>query len=106
MTIKVLLTVGMWMACAKYHPTFGIRGTEIKGATFPEQLVDLGRGWEWWPSLVWQFIWSWIVSRPPSWWIHSTTHVLTMLSSLRPFSSTVHGRFEILSVGGRRQSAA
>lgn len=52
----------MWLVCRKYHPTFGIPGTEIRGETFPEQLIDLGRGWEWWPSVLWQFIWTWIVS--------------------------------------------
>ncbi|QPG98294.1 hypothetical protein C2857_007463 [Epichloe festucae Fl1] len=59
---QILLTVAMWFACKKYHPTFGLPGTEIKGATFPEQLVDLGRGWEWWPSLVWQLVWTWMVA--------------------------------------------
>lgn len=51
----------MWFACKKYHPTYGIPGTEIRGETLAEQFVDLGRGWEWWPSVLWQFIWSWMV---------------------------------------------
>ncbi|KAF5025125.1 hypothetical protein F66182_2826 [Fusarium sp. NRRL 66182] len=62
MVFQVLLTVGMWLACRKYHPTFGIPGTELRGATLPEQLVDLGRGWEWWPSVLWQVAWTWIVA--------------------------------------------
>ncbi|UKZ81774.1 hypothetical protein TrVFT333_009547 [Trichoderma virens FT-333] len=62
MIIQVLLTVGMWVACRKYHPTFGIPGTELRGATIPEQLVDLGRGWEWWPSVLWQVVWTWIIA--------------------------------------------
>ncbi|KAL3952516.1 hypothetical protein ACCO45_012459 [Purpureocillium lilacinum] len=62
MVLQVLLTVGMWLACKKYHPTYGIPGTELKGATIPEQLEDLGRGWEWWPSVLWQVIWTWIVA--------------------------------------------
>ncbi|RFU77876.1 type G- coupled receptor [Trichoderma arundinaceum] len=62
MIIQVLLTVGMWLACRKYHPTYGIPGTELRGATIPEQLVDLGRGWEWWPSVLWQVIWTWIIA--------------------------------------------
>lgn len=60
-TLKCLLTTGMWVACKKYHPTFGIPGTEIRGDNIVEQLIDLGRGWEWWPTLLWQFIWTWIV---------------------------------------------
>ncbi len=59
---QILLTVGMWVACKKYHPSFGIPGTEIQGETLEEQIVDLGRGWEWWPSVLWQFIWTWIVA--------------------------------------------
>ncbi|KAG5935611.1 hypothetical protein E4U59_005518 [Claviceps monticola] len=60
--VQILLTIVMWLACKKYHPSFGMPGTEIKGSTFPEQLVDLGRGWEWWPSLLWQLAWTWIVA--------------------------------------------
>ncbi|KAG6108548.1 hypothetical protein E4U31_007573 [Claviceps sp. LM219 group G6] len=61
-TVQILLTIVMWLACKKYHPSFGMPGTEIKGSTFSEQLVDLGRGWEWWPSLLWQLVWTWIVA--------------------------------------------
>ncbi|KAG5936798.1 hypothetical protein E4U60_002343 [Claviceps pazoutovae] len=60
--VQILLTIVMWLACKKYHPSFGMPGTEIKGSTFTEQLVDLGRGWEWWPSLLWQLVWTWIVA--------------------------------------------
>lgn len=52
----------MWFARKKYHPTYGIPGTGLRGATIPEQVANLGRGWEWWPTLVWQFTWAWIVS--------------------------------------------
>ena len=62
MNFQFVLAVGMWLACKKYHPTYGVPGTEIKGATLPEQVIDLGRGWEWWPSVVWQFIWAWIIA--------------------------------------------
>ncbi|KHN95204.1 Regulator of G protein signaling superfamily [Metarhizium album ARSEF 1941] len=62
MVAQIALTVGMWFACKKYHPTFGLPGTQIKGDTLPEQLADLGRGWEWWPSLVWQVVWAWMVA--------------------------------------------
>ncbi|KAK8913148.1 hypothetical protein VCV18_011620 [Metarhizium anisopliae] len=62
MVAQVLLTVGMWFACKKYHPTYGLPGTQIKGDTLPEQLADLGRGWEWWPSVLWQVVWTWIVA--------------------------------------------
>ncbi|KAL6703481.1 hypothetical protein ACN47E_009655 [Coniothyrium glycines] len=60
--VQTFLAISMWIACKKYHPSFGIAGTEIKGDTLLEQLIDLGRGWEWWPSVVWQFFWTWGVA--------------------------------------------
>ncbi|KZM22623.1 uncharacterized protein EKO05_0009652 [Ascochyta rabiei] len=62
MVFQVILTIGMWAACRKYHPGFGIAGTEIKGESLQEQAINLGRGWEWWPSVVWQFVWTWMVA--------------------------------------------
>ncbi|PLB49733.1 hypothetical protein P170DRAFT_447335 [Aspergillus steynii IBT 23096] len=62
MVLQFILSVCMWLACAKYHPTYGIPGTELKGSTVPEQILDLGRGWEWWPSMLWQVIWTWIAA--------------------------------------------
>ncbi|KAI5923930.1 putative GprK-type G-protein coupled receptor protein [Camillea tinctor] len=63
MVLQVLLTVGMWFACQKYHPTFGIPGTELTpGMPIEQQLLELSRGWEWWPSALWQVIWTWIIA--------------------------------------------
>lgn len=62
MAFQCLLTAGMWLACSKYHPGFGVPGTEITGESLPEQLIDLGRGWEWWPTVLWQFVWTWMVA--------------------------------------------
>ncbi|KAG5928309.1 hypothetical protein E4U42_000851 [Claviceps africana] len=62
MIFQIFLTIAMWLACQKYHPTFGLPGTQVKGSTVPEQVADLGRGWEWWPSLLWQLVWTWIVA--------------------------------------------
>ncbi|KAF4820060.1 hypothetical protein CGCSCA5_v004136 [Colletotrichum siamense] len=61
MLLQLLLTVVMWLVSRKYHPWFGIPGTEAKG-TEAEQKVEKGRGWEWWPSVFWQFLWAWIVA--------------------------------------------
>jgi hypothetical protein len=62
MVFQIILTTAMWLLCSKYHPGYGLPGTEITGATLPEQLIDLGRGWEWWPSVLWQFAWTWMVA--------------------------------------------
>ncbi|OAA80940.1 Regulator of G protein signaling superfamily [Akanthomyces lecanii RCEF 1005] len=62
MAVQVFLTLACWFAVKKYHPTYGLPGTEMKSTTLPAQVAELGRGWEWWPSLVWQFIWTWIIA--------------------------------------------
>ncbi|KAJ4324956.1 hypothetical protein N0V94_001010 [Neodidymelliopsis sp. IMI 364377] len=62
MLFQIILCFGMWVACSKYHPGFGVAGSGITGESLQEQIVDLGRGWEWWPSVLWQFVWTWMVA--------------------------------------------
>ncbi|KAK3392866.1 hypothetical protein B0H63DRAFT_2793 [Podospora didyma] len=62
MVVQLLVVVVVYMISRKFHPTFGIPGTEVKGATPMEIAIQQGRGWEWIPSLIWQFVWSWIVA--------------------------------------------
>ncbi|KAF9876851.1 hypothetical protein CkaCkLH20_05697 [Colletotrichum karsti] len=61
MLLQLLLTVFMYLISRKYHPWFGIPGTEAKG-TPEQQKVEMGRGWEWWPSVFWQFFWAWLIA--------------------------------------------
>ncbi|KAK1985854.1 hypothetical protein LZ30DRAFT_778769 [Colletotrichum cereale] len=61
MLVQLLLTVVMYLVSRKYHPWFGAPGTEVKG-TPTQQKVEMGRGWEWWPSVFWQFVWAWVVA--------------------------------------------
>lgn len=89
----------MWLACRKYHPTFGIPGTELRG-TLQEQILELGRGWEWWPSALWQVLWTWIVCIDPS--IIRTSNLRRLLL----FSFGELGGFAILSDGVCKQLAA
>ncbi|CAI6094364.1 unnamed protein product [Clonostachys chloroleuca] len=75
MILQVVLAIGMWMACRKYHPAYGIPGTGIHGDNLSEQIIDLGRGWELWPSVLWQVLWAWVVAPILTWraWgIHDT----------------------------------
>ena len=65
----------MWLAFRKYHPSFGARGTEIKGATIQEQAANMERGGEWWPSVFWQLLWTWVIAPVliwQAWNIHDT----------------------------------
>lgn len=60
--IQIVVTIGTWLACKKYHPTFGVPGTGLKHGTVEEQMWWLNQGWEWWPTIVWQFFWTWILA--------------------------------------------
>ncbi|KAL5333691.1 hypothetical protein BJX70DRAFT_48018 [Aspergillus crustosus] len=63
MVVQIFLTVLMWLISRKYHPSFGIPGTEVPGNPTPmEILVEQGRGWEWWPGVAWQVFWAWIAA--------------------------------------------
>ena len=57
----------------------------------PAQVAELGRGWEWWPSLVWQFIWTWIVSEAhlTQRYTMLTAHRLRLSSSIEPGVSVI-----------------
>ncbi|KAL2133273.1 hypothetical protein VTI74DRAFT_2616 [Chaetomium olivicolor] len=62
MVVQLVVVVVVYMVSRKFHPDFGIPGTEATGSTPLEIAMKQGRGWEWWPSIVWQFVWAWIVS--------------------------------------------
>jgi hypothetical protein len=62
MLFQIILCFGMWAVYSKYHPGFGVAGSDITGGSLQEQIADLGRGWEWWPSVLWQFVWTWMVA--------------------------------------------
>ncbi|KAJ3453398.1 hypothetical protein MRS44_017645 [Fusarium solani] len=66
MGFQVLLTLFMYLISRKFHPSFGILGTEISG-TEDVQKLQIRRGWEWWPSIFWQFFWTWIVAPYTLW---------------------------------------
>ncbi|KAJ5314244.1 Glucose/ribitol dehydrogenase [Penicillium atrosanguineum] len=59
MVVQIFLTVLMYLISRKWHSSWGIPGTEVTG-TIMEQRAEQGRGWEWWPSVAWQFFWSWV----------------------------------------------
>ncbi|KAJ6443473.1 Mannan endo-1,6-alpha-mannosidase [Purpureocillium lavendulum] len=61
MFVQLMLTILMYIISRKWHSSWGIPGTEVTG-TEMEQKMEMGRGWEWWPSVFWQFLWAWIVA--------------------------------------------
>ncbi|OAA44150.1 Regulator of G protein signaling superfamily [Metarhizium rileyi] len=61
MGFQLFLTILMWTISQKFHSGWGIPGTEVSG-TEMEQKMKMGRGWEWWPSIFWQFVWAWVVA--------------------------------------------
>ncbi|KAK1752778.1 hypothetical protein QBC47DRAFT_62761 [Echria macrotheca] len=62
MTCQLVVVVFIFMISRKFHPDFGIPGTEVYGSTPVEIAIQQGRGWEWWPSLFWQFLWAWVIA--------------------------------------------
>ncbi|BCR99996.1 uncharacterized protein AKAW2_50338S [Aspergillus luchuensis] len=64
--VQVFLTVLMWLISRKWHRTWGIPGTEVHG-TEMQQTSEMGRGWEWWPGVLGQVFWSWIVGPVVLW---------------------------------------
>ncbi|KAI6351176.1 hypothetical protein MCOR25_010093 [Pyricularia grisea] len=62
MALQFLLLVTMYLLSRKYHPSFGIPGTEVTTTNPLERIMQLYSGWEWWPSILWQFFWAWIVA--------------------------------------------
>ncbi|KAG6006895.1 hypothetical protein E4U21_006614 [Claviceps maximensis] len=61
MACQLFLTILMYLISRKFHYGWGLPGTEISG-TDMEQKVKMGRGWEWWPGIFWQFVWAWLVA--------------------------------------------
>jgi hypothetical protein len=59
MGFQLFLTLFMFIVSRKFHSEFGIPGTETTG-TPDEQKSQASKGWEWWPSVFWQFLWAWI----------------------------------------------
>ncbi|KAM7215432.1 hypothetical protein V8F06_009192 [Rhypophila decipiens] len=62
MTMQLLAVVIIYLVSRKFHPEFGIPGTEVTGSSPQEISMQQGRGWEWWPSLFWQFLWAWVIA--------------------------------------------
>ncbi|KAK3342039.1 hypothetical protein B0T25DRAFT_466141 [Lasiosphaeria hispida] len=62
MAVQLFVVVLIFMISRKFHSSFGIPGTEVTGTTPMEIAMQQGRGWEWWPSLFWQFAWAWVIA--------------------------------------------
>ncbi|KAJ6787047.1 hypothetical protein PWT90_03186 [Aphanocladium album] len=61
MILQLFLTIFIYLISRKFHPSFGILGTEVNG-TDMERKAAMGRGWEWWPTCFWQLTWAWVVA--------------------------------------------
>ncbi|KAF5025442.1 hypothetical protein F66182_2465 [Fusarium sp. NRRL 66182] len=62
MAVQILLTFTMWLVSRKFHPSWGVAGTEVHPGTEEYKKSQMGKGWEWWPSVFWQFLWAWIIA--------------------------------------------
>ncbi|KAK5196476.1 hypothetical protein LTR99_005264 [Exophiala xenobiotica] len=53
MMVQLAFSLIVFLVSRKFHPSFGVTGVVTTRA-------GCRRGWEWWPSIVWQIFWSWI----------------------------------------------
>ncbi|KAF2749722.1 hypothetical protein M011DRAFT_398076 [Sporormia fimetaria CBS 119925] len=59
MVVQIALTAFVFFGSRKFHPGYGI--FDYKSFGSEEELKrSCIRGWEWWVSIVWQFLWSWV----------------------------------------------
>jgi hypothetical protein len=63
---QFIMALIMYLLSRKFHPSFGLPGTEVTG-TYAEQQAAKVKGWEWWPSIFWQVFWAWVVAPVVLW---------------------------------------
>ncbi|EXJ89098.1 hypothetical protein A1O3_02162 [Capronia epimyces CBS 606.96] len=68
MIVQLVFTLVVFLMSRKFHPGFGVTGqvTSRSGCR---------RGWEWWPSIAWQFFWAWIYAPILLWRVHGIDDV-------------------------------
>jgi len=58
---QILMTLVTWFISRKFHSSWGIAGTEVRGNWYVRH-VEQGKGWEWWPAYACQFFWYFVVA--------------------------------------------
>ncbi|KIX05701.1 uncharacterized protein Z518_03673 [Rhinocladiella mackenziei CBS 650.93] len=53
MLFQIFFALIVFLVSRKFHPGFGTTGHEVTRS-------GCRRGWEWWPSIMWQIFWAWI----------------------------------------------
>lgn len=59
MVLQVAVSLLVFLGSEKFHPGWGLWDYNVKG-TESELYLKCNQGWEWWASIVWQFVWAWI----------------------------------------------
>jgi len=59
MVFQVAISLLVFLGSEKFHPGWGLWDYNVKG-TEAELYLKCNQGWEWWASIVWQFVWAWI----------------------------------------------
>lgn len=50
MRFKIFVTIIVYLMSRKWHSTWGIPGTEVRGDTEQERKVNMTKGWEWYAA--------------------------------------------------------
>ncbi|KAJ8118781.1 hypothetical protein OPT61_g316 [Boeremia exigua] len=59
MVLQVAVSLLVFLGSEKFHLGWGLWDYNVKG-TEAELYLKCNQGWEWWASIVWQFVWAWI----------------------------------------------
>ncbi|KAF3006829.1 hypothetical protein E8E13_010615 [Curvularia kusanoi] len=59
MVAQIAVSLLIFLGSEKFHPGWGLWDYNVKG-TEAELYLKCNQGWEWWTSIVWQFVWAWI----------------------------------------------
>ncbi|KAI1081455.1 hypothetical protein F5B20DRAFT_569835 [Whalleya microplaca] len=57
MVAQFLLSIFVYFGSEMFHPSYGFFHVEVPGAE--QRKIQCLKGWEWWPSIVWQAFWAW-----------------------------------------------
>lgn len=62
LALQLFITLVVFFGSKKFHPSYGLWDWDTRPSA-PELVgMECSKGWEWWLSIVWQFIWAWVRS--------------------------------------------
>ncbi|KAF2735269.1 hypothetical protein EJ04DRAFT_435303 [Polyplosphaeria fusca] len=57
--VQLALAFIIFFGSKKFHPSYGFIDYTVQGTQAQVRMM-CSKGWEWWPTIVWQFFWTWV----------------------------------------------